>query len=298
LAKNPSRRYPSAKALVQDLRQFLQSARRRPPTPTLAGHQFIKVLGESAISVVYQFQNQVSSDMVALKVIHTQATPQAILAFHKTNEKLVGLQHPNLVNILRVGQLRDRRLCLAREFVDGESLARQLRGKPFSARRAVEVVQSLAEALHAVHERGIHHLNLTPATVLMTTAGTPKIIDFGLADLQVGEEGSLYAVSFLAPEQVLGKLDQINARTDVYALGGILYALLTGRSPFSGQNLLEMATHVESNVPAFPAAVQASVPELLQGICLKCLHKEPAQRYTSALALKEELQRFLQSLAD
>jgi hypothetical protein len=154
--------------------------------------------------------------------------------------------------------------------------------------------------MHVAHQQGVVHRDLTPANILLTAADVPKITDFGLAKLLVGGEGLrtqtgqlLGTPSYMAPEQAASHHDVIAARTDVYALGAILYELLAGRPPFQARSVLETLRQVESDEPVAPSRLQPKLPGDLETICLKCLRKAPAQRYASAEALAEDLRRFL-----
>jgi hypothetical protein len=185
------------------------------------------------------------------------------------------------------------------EYVDGGSLDRKLTATPQPARAAAELVEALARAMHYAHQRGIVHRDLKPANVLLTADATPKIADFGLAKLLVGGEvqtqsGAILGTpSYMAPEQAEGKGKDIGPAVDVYALGALLYELLTGRPPFRGETPLETVQQVKAEEPLPPSRLQPKVPRDLTTICLKCLQKEPRQRYASAEALAEDLRRFL-----
>src|SRR5262249_52925715 len=212
------------------------------------------------------------------------------------------LHHPGIVQVYEVGEQAG---CpyLALEFVSGGSLAQQLGGAPVPPRRAAQLLLDLARAVQHAHEQGIVHRDLKPANVLMTPAGVVKVTDFGLAKLLDVEQGQtqtgavLGSPSYMAPEQAEGKVRAIGPATDVYALGAILYELLTGRPPFLGASALETLEQVRTHDPAPPQALQPKVPEDLATICLKCLEKIPAQRYLSAAALAHDLDQFLRGEA-
>jgi serine/threonine-protein kinase len=169
-------------------------------------------------------------------------------------------------------------------------------------RRAAQLLLELARAVQHAHEQGIVHRDLKPANVLLTEAGVAKIADFGLAKL-LGEHGQtqtgtvLGSPSYMAPEQAAGKAGAIGPATDVYALGAILYEVLTGRPPFLGASVLETLDQVRTHDPAPPQVLQPRVSDDLATICLKCLEKDPAQRYPSAAALAHDLDLFLRGEA-
>jgi serine/threonine-protein kinase len=182
----------------------------------------------------------------------------------------------------------------------GGSLAELLDGTPLPARRAAELIRALAGAVQHAHECGVIHRDLKPANVLLAPDGTPKIADFGLAkrlDQDRGETQTgavLGTPSYMAPEQAEGKVHDLGPATDVYALGALLYELLTGRAPFKGASVLETLEQVRVHDPVAPSALQPGVPRDLETICLKYLEKLPADRYPSAAALTDDLRRFLE----
>src|SRR5262249_53671763 len=167
------------------------------------------------------------------------------------------------------------------------------------ARSAACLVQTLARAIHHAHERGIVHRDLKPANVLLTSDGAPRISDFGLAKLLEGGVGlttsgaPLGTASYMPPEQVCAQSDHVCPAADVYALGAILYEMLTGRPPFHGASATETMLQVLTADPVPPRRLQPGVPRDLETICLKCLEKTPGKRYASAQALGDDLARFL-----
>src|SRR5262249_39976340 len=169
---------------------------------------------------------------------------------------------------------------------------------PQPAHQAAALLATLAEAMHAAHQGGIVHRDLKPANILFTPDGTPKVTDFGLARRLEGGAGltlsgvPLGTPSYMAPEQARGQTRAIGPAVDVYALGAILYELLTGRPPFQGETPAETVLQVIQQEPVPPARLNAKVPRDLETICVKCLHKEPARRYASAAALANDLRRF------
>jgi mono/diheme cytochrome c family protein len=269
------------------------------PLPLVPGYEILRVIDRGGMGVVYEARQIDLGRTVAIKMISGgQLSPRVITRFRLEAEAAARLQHPNFVQVFEVGQVNGRPF-LAMEYVAGGSLAELLERQPPSARRAAEVMETLARAASAAHERGIVHRDLKPSNVMLAADGTPKIADFGLAKrLDVAADHThtgeiLGTPSYMAPEQAEGKKDLIGPATDVYALGTILYELLTGRPPFRGTSLLESLRLVVAEEPIAPSRLSPSVPRDLEAICLKCLEKAPARRYASALALAEDLRRFL-----
>jgi tetratricopeptide (TPR) repeat protein len=223
------------------------------------------------------------------------------------------MQHPHIVQIYEVGQHAG---CpyMTMEFLEGGSLEDLLDGRAQPPRMAAELVETLARAMHGAHLRGIIHRDLKPANVLFAGTGVaapsqistkwqaglvPKITDFGLAKRLEQSEGQtapgivMGTPSYMAPEQAEGRSRDVGPAADVYALGAILYEMLTGQPPFRGDTQLETIRKVVSEEPVAPRSLQPRVPHDLTTICLKCLAKQPARRYPSAGALADDLRRFL-----
>jgi hypothetical protein len=226
------------------------------------------------------------------------ASPQDLARFRAEAEAVAQLQHPNIVQIFDIGE-QEGIPFLALEFVDGGSLAEKLSGTPLAPRKAAESVLALARAVHHAHEKGIVHRDLKPANVLLQADGTLKITDFGLAKRTEAEHSQtqtgaiLGSPSYMSPEQAAGRSGEIGPATDVYALGVMLYELLTGRPPFKGSSLIETIEQVREHDAVPPHLLQPNVPRDLETICLKCLEKSPKRRYASAAGLAEDLRAFL-----
>ena len=272
------------------------------PAPTgpidIPGYEILGELGRGGMGVVYKARHLALKRTVALKMVldGAHAGAAALSRFRAEAEAVAKLQHPNIVQVHEVGECGGRPF-FSLEFVEGGSLDRKLAGTPLPPREAAEVVEKLAETMHAVHQQGIVHRDLKPANVLLTANGTPKITDFGLAKNLKGESGQtasgavMGTPSYMAPEQASGKTKEIGPLSDVYALGVILYELLVGRPPFRGATAMETLLQVMEDEPVPPSRL-AKVPADLETICLKALHKKAAQRYGSAEALAEDLRRF------
>jgi tetratricopeptide (TPR) repeat protein len=267
--------------------------------PTLKDYEILGELGRGGMGVVYQASQQSLKRVVALKVLaEAHAASERVRLFRREAEAAARLQHPHIVQIHQVGE-QDGRPYLVLESVEGGSLAGRIAGIPWPVTQAARIVETLARAIHYAHQRGIVHRDLKPANVLLTIDGVPKITDFGLAKLLDTEVGQtklgviMGTPSYMAPEQARGQAQEIGPATDVYALGTILYELLTGRPPFRGATTLETVHQVLFDELVAPTRLQPRVPRDLETICLKCLQKEPQKRYPSAQTLAEDLRRFL-----
>ena len=208
------------------------------------------------------------------------------------------MKHPNIVPIYEIGE-QNFLSYLALELVEGGSLAQALAKHPMASQQAAEMAEILAKTIGYVHERGVLHRDLKPANVLLTREGVPKISDFGLAKwLDVPSNDSRSAVvvgtpGYMAPEQARGQTNLVGPAADVYALGAILYEMLTGRPPFHAATTQETVQQLLTEDPLPPTRLQPRVARDLETICLKCLQKEPGRRYTTADALALDLRCFL-----
>jgi serine/threonine-protein kinase len=267
--------------------------------PAVPGYEILGELGRGGMGVVYKAQQLGLKRMVALKMIlaGAHAGADSLARFRREAEAIARLQHPNIVQVHEVGE-HNGLPFFSLELAEGGSLAGKLSGTPLPAREAARLVETLARAMHAAHQRGIIHRDLKPANVLLTANGTPKITDFGLAkklESATGQTQSgavLGTPSYMAPEQADGKSKAVGPTADVYALGAILYELLAGRPPFRAQTPLDTLLQVISEEPVPPGRFHAQLPRDLETICLKCLQKDPSQRYASAEGLAEDLARF------
>jgi serine/threonine-protein kinase len=273
-----------------------------PPTaelPHIQGHEVQEQLGHGGVGVVYKAWHLRLQRPVAVKMLlaGAYAQPQELERFLREAETVASLRHPNIVQVHEAGDV-DGRPYFTMEFVEGGSLAQKLAGTPQPARQAAALVATVAEAVHAAHERGVVHRDLKPGNILLTADGTPKITDFGLARRLEGAAGLTQSgapvgtPSYMAPEQAEGKPREMGPAADTYALGAILYELLTGRPPFRAETAAETLRQVVSQNPVPPSRLNAAVPRDPETICLKCLEKDPHRRYPSAAALAEDLHRF------
>jgi WD40 repeat protein/tRNA A-37 threonylcarbamoyl transferase component Bud32/tetratricopeptide (TPR) repeat protein len=282
------------------------------------GYEVLEELGRGGMGVVYKARDTKLNRLVALKVLRDGALADGDedRRFHREAELVARMAHPNIVPIYEVG-IHEGRSYLALEYVEGGSLKRKLTGTPQDPYLAAELVQTLARAVHHAHQRGVVHRDLNPSNVLLSgvkgqesdtssltpdsclLTPVPKITDFGLAKQLAGDPGQtrsgtvLGTPCYMSPEQAQGKGNEAGPATDIYALGTILYEMLTGRPPFQCPNVFDTLIQVAIADPVRPRALQPSVPRDLETVCLKCLHKQPDRRYPTALALAEDLQRWL-----
>lgn len=292
--------------------------RIEPPTlsatPSIPGFRIVGEVGSGAMGVVYRAWDVTLNRPVALKLIldNDRVSARQMQRFQAEGQAMARLHHPHIVQIFTCGE-HEGNPYLAMELVDGPTLARHLDHQPQLPGVAARLVYLLARAVHAAHQKGIVHRDLKPGNVLLAPAmgepalnsfyGCPKIADFGLARVRAAEEspprpGTSSGVimgtpPYMAPEQARGNTKAIGPATDVYALGAILYELLTGRPPFQGATPMDTLAQVVSTSPTPPSCLQMDIPSDLEAICLRCLEKEPGDRPASAAALAEDLQRYL-----
>jgi tRNA A-37 threonylcarbamoyl transferase component Bud32 len=273
------------------------------PTGTCVGYfgdyELQRVLGEGGMGIVYKARQLSLNRSVALKMIRAArfASADEVRRFQNEAEAVARLDHPNIVPIFEVGRFEDQHY-FSMKLIAGESLDKRLKDYAADPRRAARLVAMTAVAVHHAHQRGILHRDLKPANILIDGEGQPHVTDFGLAkrvegDSELTRSGAIVGTpAYMAPEQASAKKGAITTATDVYGLGAILYALLTGRAPFGGTTVLDTLEHVRERAPEPPRKLNPRVPRDLEVICLKCLEKDPRRRYASADALAEDLTRW------
>lgn len=288
--------------------------------PEVVGYHIFGILGRGAMGVVYKARQRGLKRIVALKMILAggHASAHDLSRFRSEAEAVGQLQHPNIVQVHEVGEQNG---CpfFSLEYVDGASLNKKIAGNPQPVMAAAEMVETLAHAMDFAHRKAIIHRDLKPANVMLTKPraagssdsdprsptvseqlyGIPKIADFGLAKRLEEDSGTtksgtiLGTPSYMSPEQAAGKTREVGPLSDVYALGAILYEMLTGRPPFRGETLLDTLEQVRTEEPVPPSRLQPKVPRDLETVCLKCLQKEPHKRYATAGELADDLHRFV-----
>jgi tRNA A-37 threonylcarbamoyl transferase component Bud32 len=283
---------------------FDRAGEDQPHTLSFGPYQLLAQIGQGGMGIVYKARQAHLQRPVALKLVLAGAFAgeEALARFRVEAQAVARLQHPNVIQIFDYGEHQGQPY-FSMEFLEGGSLARKLAGVPQAPAEAARMVQTLARAVHAAHRQRIVHRDLKPANVLLTADGTPKISDFGLAKLLDDEqshtqsEAVLGTPSYMAPEQARGDTRAIGPLVDVYALGAILYELLSGRPPYRGANRAETLELVKSQELVPPSRHCPRIPRGLEAICLKSLEKSPARRYPSAEDLAEDLARWLRGEA-
>ncbi len=267
-------------------------------------YEILSEIAQGGMGIVYMARQVSLNRTVALKMILSgpRAAPADIERFHAEAEVASHLDHPGIVPIFEVGQV-DGRHFYSMGFVEGRSLAARLAEGPLPPREAAELVHTICDAVQNAHDHGVIHRDLKPANVLIDSSGRPRITDFGLAKCLTDDAGRtttgqmLGTPSYIPPEQAAGKLDLIGPASDIYALGAVLYALLTGRPPFQAASSVDTLRQVIDNDPVRPSELTPGTPRDLETIALKCLQKPIAGRYRSARELADDLQRFLDGRA-
>jgi WD40 repeat protein len=273
---------------------------------TLGDYELLEELGQGGMGRVYKARQRRLDRIVALKVIRAGAPASEAerVRFQTEAEAAARLDYPNIVPVYEVGE-HDGQPYLAARYIAGGPLSRQLDRFRDDPRAAAGLVAVLARAVHHAHQRGVLHRDLKPGNVLLEWraegAGppVPHVADFGLArlldhDSGLTRTGDLVGTpSYMAPEQASGGAAAITTATDVYGLGAILYALLTGRPPFAGATVLATLERVKGHEPERPRRLNPKVGHDLETICLTCLAKDPRRRYGSAEAMAEDLESWL-----
>jgi serine/threonine protein kinase/TolB-like protein/Tfp pilus assembly protein PilF len=266
----------------------------------LGDYELLEVIGRGGQGVVFRARQKSLNRTVALKVISLGqwASKAHLKRFRREAEAAASLDHPGIVPIHEVGE-RDGSCYFSMGFVEGGQLDAVAKREPMPIRRAVELIVKLARTVHYAHEHGILHRDIKPGNILLDAKGEPHLTDFGLARLLETESTVtrtmevLGTPSYMAPEQAVGNNAAITRATDVYGLGAVLYQLLTGHPPFAGGTTYETIKLVLDTYPRQPRLWNRKIDRDLSTICLKCLEKDPKRRYSSALALAEDLERWL-----
>jgi eukaryotic-like serine/threonine-protein kinase len=277
------------------------AAEHKPATPQPFGkYELLEEIGRGGMGVVFRARQTDLDRNVAIKMILSSrlASADDVGRFHAEAKAAGSLRHPNIVAIHDAGEVHGQHF-FAMDYVEGRSLAQALANGPFEPRLAAQCMASIGQAVQYLHEHHIIHRDLKPSNILLAPDGTPYVTDFGLAkalafDSPHTQTGTMVGtLGYMAPEQTLGESGSISPRSDVYSLGAILFELLTGRPPFQNASPFDTLMQVMEEDPPRPRKLNRSVPLSLEWICLKCLEKQPRNRYQSAAGLVEDLERFL-----
>jgi serine/threonine-protein kinase len=263
-------------------------------------YELLEEIGRGGQGVVYRALQKSLNRTVALKVIGLGhwASDAHLKRFRREAEAAASLDHPGIVPIYEVGE-RDGSCYFSMKLIEGGQLDEVVRREPMPIRRTVELIAKVARTVHYAHDHSILHRDIKPGNILLDAKGEPHLTDFGLARLVESESSVTHTLdvlgtpSYMAPEQAVGNNAAVSRATDVYGLGAVLYQLLTGHPPFAGGTTYETIKLLLDSEPRQPRLWNANIDRDLSTICLKCLEKDPKRRYSSALALAEDLEHWL-----
>jgi serine/threonine protein kinase/Flp pilus assembly protein TadD len=277
-----------------------KSARPAKMLGDFGDYELLEEIGRGGQGVVYRAHQKSLNRTVALKVIGLGpwTTEAHLKRFRREAEAAARLEHPCIVPIYEVAE-REGSCYFSMKFVEGGQLDEVVKREPMPIGRAVELIAKLARTVHYAHEHGILHRDIKPGNILLDAQREPHLTDFGLARLVEAESTVTRTLevmgtpSYMAPEQAAGETTRISKATDVYGLGAVLYQLLTGHPPFAGGTSYETIRLLLDTEPRQPRLLNRKIDHELSTICLKCLEKDPKRRYSSALALAEDLEHWL-----
>src|ERR1044071_4892443 len=274
--------------------------RSGPRLADFGDYELLQEMGRGGQGIVYRARQKSLNRTVALKIVGLGqwATKRHLRRFHLEAEAAASLDHPCIVPIYEIGE-RDGSCYFSMKLIEGGPLDKVAECKQMSPRRAAEMIARLARTLHYAHQRGVLHRDIKPGNILIDAKGEPHLTDFGLARLVETESTitrtteALGTPSYMAPEQAKGNNTQLTSATDVYGLGAVLYHLLTSHPPFAGGTTYQTIRLLLETAPRQPRLWHPQLDRDLSTICLKCLEKDPQRRYPTALALAEDLERWL-----
>lgn len=271
---------------------------------SIGNYDIHSVLGRGGMGIVYRARQRGLKRDVALKMIlaGSHADAETLSRFRAEAEAVAQLQHPNIVQIYDIGE-QDGMPYFSLEYIEGETLDDFRKSEPVSESKAAELIETIARAMHFAHDAGIVHRDLKPANILLTKNGEPKVTDFGLVKRIDGEEvdsqtqnGTIMGTPhYMAPEQAWGQTN-IGRAADVWAMGAMLYAMVTGRVPFAGASTVDTLVQLREKEPVAPSELVTNLSADMETICLKCLQKDPGKRYTTAQELADDLERYRQGI--
>jgi eukaryotic-like serine/threonine-protein kinase len=302
--QNPVGQQTAPQPAVPETMAWAAPSTPRPPAGTFGrvfgDYELLAEIGRGGMGIVYKARQVDLDRLVALKMIlpGDMAGDDDLKRFRIEAEATARLQHPGIVSVHEVGEA-DGKLYYSMDYIEGPSLAKRLTGGPLTGRVAARYVTAIARAIEHAHRHGILHRDIKPSNILLDRADQPHITDFGLAkkiggDSKQTRTGAILGTpSYMAPEQAAGKTHEIGPACDVYGLGAMLYELLTGRPPFQTASQLDTIRHVLEREPVPPRLLNPKVDRDLETICLKCLEKAPPNRYATAEAVAQDLDRYL-----
>jgi serine/threonine protein kinase len=294
----------AAKVPTEDATTVAQTPEREAGAHEVLGvfgrYELLQEVAAGGMGVVYKARDTTLGRIVALKMIRSGALARAdeVERFHREARAVANLRHPHIIDIYEVGQ-HEGQHYFTMAFAEGGSLDKHL-GRFGDDRAAAALVAKIARAVHYAHERGVLHRDLKPANVVLDSGDEPRVCDFGLAklldsDVELTQTGQFVGTpAYMAPEQAVSRSEGITGAADVWALGVLLYQLLTGRRPFTSKQRDVLLLQIRTSTPPDPSSVRPGVNRTLEAIVLKCLAKDPGQRYASAGLLADDLSHWLQ----
>lgn len=265
---------------------------------SFGNYEIRELIGHGGMGKVYLAYDPATQREVALKTLICNNDKQMVKRFMREIEVMSKLSHPNIVQIYDQGDCEGT-IYFTMELLPKQSLIQFMDKQKMPVRRAVEIMYKATQAIAYAHAQGILHRDIKPDNIMLDRQGEPKVMDFGLAldannDMQLSRTGvALGTPEYMAPEQAMARRKEIDERTDVYALGAVLYALLTGMPPFRGHDPQQVLQQVVQKMPLPPSRHSHRVPKELDKICLKAMAKQKKNRYAGANELAMDLQRFL-----